>query len=821
MRISLNWLREIVDITMTPEELAHTLTMAGFEVEDIEDRRTWADGVVIGKVLECQRHPNADKLSVTKVDIGKGEPLNIVCGAPNVRADIYVAVATVGTYLPKIDVKIRAANLRGVRSEGMICSLAELGLSKESAGIHIFDEVGAHSHSPLQLGDDVRPLLGLDDTILDLTATANRADALSMVGIAREVAALTGATLRLPQPDALSIPTTAELAIAVSQPQACPAYIGTVIEGIKIAPSPEWLQQRLQAAGMRPINNVVDATNYIMLEWGQPLHAFDRDSLCRDVTGKVSTQITIGVRFAESGESLKTLDGQSRNLTSQTLLITANEKPVALAGVMGGEATEVSDATQNLLLEAALFDAVAIRRSARSLGLRTEASARYERGINYAELELACRRTISLIQQIAGGTAVSQQIADSRPDMGTLSRSIQLRLDRVNQILGSVDLGDTDGELQPDEMQQILTALGCQVTPDAEKERIWIVTVPPYRYRDLEREIDLIEEIARVYGYDKFCNTLPAATEFGFLSVEQQLSRQIREAMRSAGLTELMHYSLVKPGEDRQVVLANPLFAEYAALRTDLIAGLIDAFQYNLEQGNGALNGFEIGRIFTQDETGIDEIEAIAGILGGDPTQGKWISAGRDRPMRWYEAKGILESVFQRLGLSIEYQPSRQDTRLHPGRTASLWLQGNHLGVFGQLHPQLRQERGLPDEVYVFQLDLDLLFDALDVEEMLVPRFKPYSTYPAADRDIAFFAPTDVSVAELERAIAHTGGPLLESVELFDEYRGQGVPSGQRSLAFRLVYRASDRTLTDAEVEPIHQKVRESLVEKFSLNLRS
>jgi len=824
MRISLNWLREIVDTTLTPEELAHTLTMAGFEVEDIEDRRTWADGVIIGKVLECQRHPNADKLSVTKVDIGKGEPLNIVCGAPNVRADIYVAVATVGTYLPKIDVKIRAANLRGVRSEGMICSLAELGLSKESDGIHIFGEARGErreARGNLNLGDDVRPLLGLDDAILDLTATANRADALSMVGIAREVAALTGATLRLPQSDALSIPTTEELAIAVFQPQACPAYIGTVIEGIKIAPSPQWLQQRLQAAGMRPINNVVDATNYIMLEWGQPLHAFDRDSLCRDVTGNVSTQITIGIRFAESGESLKTLDGQSRNLTSQTLLITANNKPVALAGVMGGEATEVSDETQNLLLEAALFDSVAIRRSARSLGLRTEASARYERGVSYAELELACDRAVSLIQQVAGGQAVARQIADSRPDIGTLTRSIQLRLDRVNQILGSVDLGDSDGELQPDEMQQILTALGCQVTPDAEKERVWIVTVPPYRYRDLEREIDLIEEIARVYGYDKFCTTLPEATEFGFLSVEQQLSRQIREAMRAAGLTELMHYSLVKPGEDRQVVLANPLFAEYAALRTDLIPGLVDAFQYNLEQGNGTLNGFEIGRIFTQDENGINEIEAIGGILGGDPTQGKWISAGRDRPMSWYEAKGILESVFQHLGLSIEYQPTRQDTRLHPGRTASLWLQGNRLGIFGQLHPQLRQERGLPEEVYVFQLDLDLLFDALDADEMLVPRFKPYSTYPAADRDIAFFAANDVSVAELKRAIAHAGGQLLESVELFDEYKGQGVPTGQRSLAFRLVYRASDRTLTDAEVEPVHQKVRESLMEKFSLNLRS
>src|SRR5919202_5385692 len=332
MRISLNWLRELVDITLAPEELAETLTFAGFEVEDIEDRRKLADGVVVGKVLDVQPHPNADKLRVCQVDIGDANgPLNIVCGAANVRAGAYVPVATSGTYLPAIDLKIRASKLRGVRSEGMICSLTEIGIEKESAGIHIFEQEN------LQLGSDVRPLLNLEDVILDLTATANRADALSMVGVAREVAALTGATLKLPETPEVSIPWAGGLKLKISEPGACPAYMGTVIEGVKIAPSPDWLQRRLQAAGVRPINNVVDVTNYILLEWGQPLHAFDRDRL-QAVTG--GDNLTIGVRFAKTGESLKTLDGQSRNLQPQTLLITANDQPVALAGVMGGEETE-------------------------------------------------------------------------------------------------------------------------------------------------------------------------------------------------------------------------------------------------------------------------------------------------------------------------------------------------------------------------------------------------------------------------------------------------------------------------------------------------
>ena len=858
MRISLNWLRELVDVALTPQELAETLTIAGFEVEDIEDFGTLADGVVVGKILDCKPHPNADKLSLCEVDMGAAESAQIVCGAPNARAGVEVPVATVGTYLPAVEMKVSSSKLRGVASEGMICSLAELGLEKESAGIHIFSEVN------LSPGSDVRPLLGLDDVILELTATANRADALSMVGVAREVAALTGVPLRLPKAPELSLPGESKreaLNIEITDSQACPAYIGTIIDGVKIAPSPNWLQRRLQAAGVRPINKVVDVTNYILLEWGQPLHAFDRDRL-QTVAG--SESLTMGVRFADSGESLYTLDGQTRSLHPQNLLITANNQPVALGGVMGGEETEVHEGTQNLVLEAALFDPVLIRRSARSQGLRTEASARYERYVNQAELEIACQRAIALLLELAGGTLVTQEIADARPHPSSWSRSIELRLERINQVLGPVKQGETIGQIHAEEVERILTALGCQlqvsrgaqeqgslgeqgsrgVTEAGEHKKAeeqtsppissapghlrtsapqpsWTVTVPPYRYRDLEREIDLIEEVARLYGYDNFCDELPDRTQPGYLSPQQKARHQLREAFRAVGLTEVVHYSLVKP-QGEEIVLANPLFNEYSALRTDLMDGLIDAFESNQSRGNGALNAFEIGRRFWQGENGLEEADAMAGILGGDRfPQGRWRSSGKHSPMSWFEAKGLLESAFARLGVDVEYQPDSQDSRFHPGRTASLWVQDKRLGRFGQLHPQLRSQRELPDAVYAFHLDLAALLERLSQDDIQRPHFHAYSTYPAVERDIAFFAPLTLSVAELEKAMNQAGGDLLDGVELFDEYQGENVPDQQRSLAFSLAYRASDRTLTDEEVEPVQQKVREALVEKFGVTLRS
>ncbi len=825
MRISLSWLQEFVDISMPPDELAHILTMAGFEVEDIEDRRTWAEGVVVGRVLTREAHPNADKLSVCTVDIGEAEPSTIVCGAANVRADAFVAVATVGTYLPMVDLTISPRKLRGVASKGMICSLAELGLAKESDGIHIF------SQEDLTVGSDVRPLLGLEDVVLDLTSTANRADALSMIGIAREVSALTGQPLKLPQvPDIAGSANEKQLAVKLTETAACPVYIGTVIENVEVMPSPVWLQRRLQAAGTRPINNIVDITNYVLLEWGQPLHAFDGDRL-QSVTG--SSSLTIGVRFAKSDETLTTLDSQSRTLQDQTLLITANDQPVALAGVMGGEETEVYDGTTTIMLEAAWFDPVAIRRSARTQGLRTEASSRYERGVNQAELAIACCRALQLITELAGGTVTTQAIEDHRPSQASFTRTIELRSHRVQQVLGAViPAHDTTsspnssavGAITTDDIERILTSLGCTLTvttPQPDHATVWSVSVPPYRYRDLEREIDLIEEVARLYGYDNFIDTLPAKSELGQLSPKEALIRKIKTALQAEGLTEVIHYSLVKPEQEHQIKLSNPLFAEYSALRTELLPGLLDAFQYNLEQGNGALNGFEIGHVFWRDEDGFKEADRVAGILGGDTVMGRWLRSGQAQPMTWFEAKGVLEGVFAALGVSVTYTADSEDTRLHPGRTAALWLWKERLGTFGQIHPHLCQERGLPDEVYVFDLSLDVLLQGMRVDAQTVPVFQPFSTYPASDRDIAFFAPIEVSVATIEAIARKAGKPLLQSVELFDEYRGDTVPAGQRSLAFRLVYRAGDRTLTDEDVEPIHQKVRDALVKDIKAELRS
>jgi phenylalanyl-tRNA synthetase beta chain len=823
MRISLKWLRELVDFELSPEELAEALTMVGFEVEEIEDRRRWAEGVVLGKILAAEPHPNADRLRVCQVDLGGERPATIVCGAANARPGLLVPVATPGTHLPAVNLTIAKAEKRGVLSEGMICSLAELGLEKASAGIHEFPpDLDLKAHP---LGSDVRPLLGLDDVVLDLTSTANRADALCMVGIAREVAALTRNPLRLPPVQPLQALPIPNFQLRIANAKACPAYSGVLIEGVKVGPSPDWLKHRLAAAGMRSINNVVDVTNLILLEWGQPLHAFDWDRLLQ-VMGK--EEPTIEVRFAQPGETLKTLDGQIRTLHAENHLIVAGSRPVALAGVMGGEETEVDAATTKVFLEAALFDPVVTRRSSRLQGLRTEASARYERGVNLATLELARDRAVQLILELAGGAVVGLTTFDQRPP---LERRLQLRLSRLIDVLGD--------EVRPEEVEEILSALGFQlsrsqaVAPKADPATatasvaccVWQVSVPPHRLRDVEREIDLIEEFARLYGYNRFSETLPTEPLVGSLSTRETLTRQIREVMRGIGLTEVYHISLCPADEDSSLVkIANPLSPEYSAVRKALLPGLVEAFRYNWAQGNGPLQAFEIGHVFAyappSSPEPYQEAEHLGGILGGDLNPNDW--RHHNRPMDWFEAKGLLVSALERLGFTPEFRPDppeAQSPLLHPGRQAGIWIEGSRLGLFGQLHPRLCQEKDLPEEVYGFELELDPLLASLERRGRV--QFSPFSPFPASARDIAFFAPLELSVAEIEEVIRQAAGPLLQSVQLFDEYRGQGVPPGQRSLAFRLVYRALDRTLTDAEVEAAQNQVRAQLEKHFPVTLRS
>ncbi len=803
MKISLNWLRELVRIDeLDPEHLANLLTLAGLEVERIENRRNWANGVVVGKVLDCQRHPNADKLSITQVDIGQVNPLTIVCGAANVRSNIFVPVATVGTYLPQVDLTIRAATLRGIESNGMICSLAELGLVKESEGIYIFEQEN------LIPGTDARTLLNLDDVIIEITPTANRADALSMLGIAREVAALTGSSI-IESPAFLAfnqVAAESSLTIAIEKPEICPIYRATLLKGVQVIPSPVWLQNRLQAAGIRPINNVVDATNYVLLEWGQPLHAFDRD--CLESIAE-SYDLTLGVRFARDQESIHTLDGHLRSLMPDNVLITVNDLPVAIAGVMGGAESEVKNTTKNIILEAAIFNGIEVRRSAKALGLRTEASSRYEKGVNLRAFEKAWQRAISLIQDLSGGqvceiaTADYRQLKDSHP--------IPLRLSKIHQILG-------EGILELAQIEKILLTLGCTLNSNGE---CWSVIVPDHREHDLQREIDLIEEIARLHGYDRFGFSLPRSGIFGTLSSEESLQRIIRESFRAAGLNELIHYSLVKP-TGKEVLIANPLLAEYSVLRCELLTGILDAFEFNQSQGNGSLNAFEIGRVFSYQGDDIQEEDLISGVIAGDFSPlGRWVHSGKPTPMTWYQAKGLLVSVFNRLGLAPIFQKDTQDQLFHPGRTASLSIGDSCIGRFGQLHPQIRQRRDLPEAIYLFELHLTPILEILSKSETTRPLMKPYSTFPVLERDLAFYAPLEVSVAQLEQTINQSGGLLLEKVELFDQYQGENVPFGHRSLAFSLIYRVRDRTLKDSDIEPVHNQIRDNLVAKHQVTLRS
>lgn len=817
MLVSLQWLRELVSVepaALEPEHLAERLSIAGFEVEAIEDLAARAAGVVVGHVVQREPHPNADKLSVCKVDVGAGEPLQIVCGAPNVRQGLHVPVALVGSTLPAVGLTIKPAELRGVASSGMICSLRELGLDDGSDGIAELDQ---WLDTVPPLGTPVGPLLGLDDQVLELAITANRPDGLSMRGIAREVAALSGGSTTFPA--AAPVVAAQPLAAAAADREAIEAgglFSLTALSGLKVGPSPDWLRQRLERAGVRPINNLVDITNLVMLETGQPLHAFDRDRLGA-LMGGTPEPASIGLRQGRPGEAFVALDGQERTLSDEALVVTCGDHPIALAGVMGGLAEAVTEATSAIWLEAAVFAPQAVRRSARSVGLRTEACSRFEKGVPREITLAAADRAVALLQELAGarleGRWLHQRPASPQPPL-------PLRRDALHNLLGPVLVEGEAQDLDDERITATLEALGCVLEEDEEG---WQVRVPPERAMDLKREVDLIEEVARLVGYDHFAAHLPDPLIPGGLEPAQQLERRLRRSLCAAGLQEIVSLSLVAAAPGR-VPLANPLLADYGHLRDNLHQELLQAARRNLQASLGGFWGFEIGRVFpggtASGEERHGERTLLVGVIAGERRAERWRSSGKPAPPDYFQARGVLQAGLEPLCLPLEDRPLVDAPLLHPGRAAQLLVEGKPAGWFGQLHPAEADALDLPAATYVFQLDLEPLLSAGTRRNRWQPSFRSYPTVPASERDLALVVPADTTAADLLAAIRKAGKPLLEQAELIDRYEGAQVEAGRCSQAFRLRYRDSARTLTDEEVETAHGRVREALERRFGAEQR-
>ena len=803
MRVSLRWLQELVPCPWPVALLAERLSIAGLEVEDILELGRPLAGVVVGKVLNCAPHPDADKLSVCRVDVGGPQPLQIVCGAPNVRAHIHVPVAPVGCHLPAVDLTIKRARLRGVDSEGMICSLAELGQEGDNTGICILEDqppVGA-----LIPGGAVAPLLGLDDVVLDVAVTANRPDGLSMVGIAREVAALCGETVSPPT----APPRTATAMDLNRFAQGCRLFSLSTVENTTIGPSPLWLQRRLERAGLRSINTAVDITNLVMLETGQPMHAFDGER----VTGGAAA---VHVRFAQPGESLHTLDDQQLPLETGHLLVADAAGPVALAGVMGGAPTQITPQTRQILLEVAVFDPTAVRRSARLAGLRSESSSRFGRGVAPQATLAAADRAVALLEQLCGGTCVERQVA-CHP--GVLEeRQVPLRRQAIHRLLGAM----ADGTSVQDAMvEHCLHALGCDLAPTKEG---WSVTVPHSRCQDLCREVDLIEEVARLVGYDRFSAALPTPLVPGGRSRQQNLLHQLRQRLIATGLQELCHMSLDQ-GSGAAMALANPLVSDHSCLRTVLYVGLLRAAQSNAQQGNGGLWGFEVGKVFSTVGPQREQ-QRLGAVLCGQQQHSLWRDGGKAVPLDFHQALGEMERVLVSLGIQLQRQPMAApgegvEPLLHPGRSVGLSLQGGtFVGWFGQVHPRVTQAWDLPEDAFLFEADLMPLLAAAEQHHGPAPRFQPFSLMPAAERDLAVVVSQAIGSGALMAAIQTTGQPLLEAVHYLSRFDGGDLTPGTCSHAFRLVFRG-EQTLTDAQVEAALTTVMSALEKRFKAQRRA
>jgi len=791
MLVSLKWLKELVPVALPVPELVDRLDMTGTVVEGVRTVGEALDGIVVGRILSKERHPDADTLWVTTVDVGAEAPLQIVCGAQNFEAGDRVPVAVVGTTLPN-GMTIKKAKLRGVVSEGMNCSATELGVGSDASGLLILP-------ADAPVGMSYAHYAQVADTLLELEVTPNRPDCLSMAGVAREVGAILDlpATLPAEQPGEQGPPAAESVAVDIDDPDLCPRYTARLIRGVKVGPSPEWLAERVTAAGARPISNIVDVTNYVMFELGQPLHAFDADTLARDTDGR----IRITVRRAAPGERLTTLDGQDRALAEDTLMIADSSGVVALAGVMGGEATEVSDGTVNVLLESAAFNSASINRTSRSLGLISEASLRFERTIDRSACVAAVDRAAALIIAVAGGE-VAQGVIDTYPRPAE-PRTISLRTERLNEVLGT-DIATADAAA-------ILTRLGCEVQVHGQEIS---ATVPSYR-PDLEREIDLVEEVLRIWGMERVEATLPAGRgRIGGLSAEQRWRRRIGETLRASGLNETMTYAFGDPGDlerlgwvlaedELQVDLTNPMSGEQSVLRRTLLPALLRSVSYNQRRGVPDVHLYEMGTVFwtSAGRKQPKERQVVAGVLAGSWGPSQWSEPGVE--LGFFDGKGIVETLADALGVDrLRVRPADLPW-LQPGRAAEVLVGGEVIGWLGEVHPRVLGTFEADAPVTAFELAVPALVRA-------AREVRPYTDiprFPAVSLDIAVVVPEDVTAERLEQAVRAAGGKLLEGARLFDVYRGAGVGEGKKSMAVQLTYRAPDRTLTADEVEQAHDRL--------------
>jgi phenylalanyl-tRNA synthetase beta chain len=803
MFVSYKWLQDYVDLSgVTPTELAEKITKSGIEVEGVEVLNEGISGVVVGYVMEREQHPNADKLSKCLVDIGAEAPVQIICGAKNVAQGQKVAVATVGAILPG-DFKIKKAKLRGEESNGMICSLQELGIEgklapKEYAeGIFVFP-------ADTEVGSDAMTQLNRDDQVLELSLTPNRSDALSMLGVAYEVAAILGREVKLPEANVTEATEKASdyISISVDAKEENPLYVGKVIKNVKIGPAPLWMQTRLMAAGIRPHNNVVDITNYILLEYGQPLHAFDYDRLG-------SKEIL--VRHAHEGEVVETLDDVKRTLSSDELVITNGQIPVALAGVMGGANSEVSSDTTTVLLESAYFKGGSIRKTSKTHGLRSEASARFEKGVDPNRVRAAAERAAYLMELYAGGEVLEGSVVANSLEIKPAV--VSTTLDKINNVIGM--------NLDIETVEAIFARLKFDCETDNE---VFKVTVPTRR-GDITIEEDLIEEVARLYGYDNIPSTLPIGEATPGRLSDYQLKRRIaRNYLESTGLYQAVTYSLTSEDKVSQyaldkrepIRLAMPMSEERSLLRLSIVPQLLEVVKYNAARQHDSTGVYETGAVFLA-ESGKElpeEQEHLAVALTGLWHSHLW--QGEKKPVDFYVLKGILEGLFAKLGLQekVEYRKASIEG-MHPGRTAEVLLEGKSIGFVGQIHPQVQKEKDLKD-TYVSEINLREALQA--ATEPL--KYQSIPRYPSITRDIALVVDKAVSAFELKSVIQIAGGALLKEVQVFDLYEGDRLEAGTKSIAFSLKYFDPERTLTDEDVTKTHQQVLNALEQKTGAVLR-